>query len=218
MDGKRLARLAAEAAGAPTPGEALRALSGLRRELEEFERRQVAHALADGMSYAAIARELGLSRQAVHRRFRSVAGEELPLLLAPGVRRVLQHAREEAAAVGAETLESQHVLLAVLRAPDDPPAAAALHAAGVTLGRARTQVAGASSRGRLFGRGPAAVDPRAWLAAPARAARERGAHRIEIEDLLAAALDDPAGGAARTLRALGADPAAIRGGLGTARR
>jgi transcriptional regulator with GAF, ATPase, and Fis domain len=72
--GERLARLAAEAAGAPTPGAALRKVSELRRELEAFERRQVAQALADGATFAAVARDLGLTRQAVHHRFRDLAG------------------------------------------------------------------------------------------------------------------------------------------------
>jgi hypothetical protein len=58
--GQRLAELAAEAADAPTPRAALRQLAGLRRELDAFERRQVARALADGASFAAIARYLGV--------------------------------------------------------------------------------------------------------------------------------------------------------------
>jgi ATP-dependent Clp protease ATP-binding subunit ClpA len=209
MDEKRLARLAIETAGAPTPRASLRLLTELRRELDEFERRQVAQALADGASFAAIARDLGLSRQAVHRRFRDVAGEEAPLVASPEVRRVLRYAREEAAAAQAGEPRSEHVLLAVLRASDSG-AAAVLHDAGVTPARARTHVDGASPRGSLFRRQHDAGDPGKLLAAPLQIARDRGARRIEVEDLLAAALDDPAGGAARTLRALGADPAAIR--------
>jgi hypothetical protein len=211
MDGKRLARLAIETAGAPTPRTALRMLGELRRELDEFERRQVAHALGDGASFAAIARDLGLSRQAVHRRFRDVAGEEAPLLVTPGVRGVLRDAREEAVAAGAGELGSEHVLLAVLRA--DALAADVLRAAGAGLERARTQVEGASPRGNLFRREPDAGDPRALLAAAAAEARARGAHRIEVEDVLLAALADPAAAASRALRALGVDPGAIRAEL-----
>jgi len=77
--GDRLARLAAEASSAPTPRAALSLLTELRHELEAFERRQVAHALAEGTSFAAIARDLGITRQAVHRRFRDVAVGETPL-------------------------------------------------------------------------------------------------------------------------------------------
>ena len=122
----RLAQLAAEAAAARTPRDALRKLSELHAELDAFERRQVAYALADGASFAAIARDLGVSRQAVHRRFRGVAGEELPLLLTPDARRVLQYAREEAE----DELGGEHILVAVLRA-GDVPAAELLRESGV---------------------------------------------------------------------------------------
>jgi hypothetical protein len=212
MDGKRMADLAAEAADAPTPRAALRALSELRRELDAFERRQVANALADGASYAAIAREFGLSRQAVHRRFRSLARQEVPLVMAPDVRRVLRLAREEAVAVRAEEIGSEHVLLAVLRA-GDVHASAVLREAGATLERARTQVEGASPRRRLFRRELDTGDPRALLEAPAREARARGARRIEVEDLVLGTLEPPDGAASRTLRALGVDPGAVRDAL-----
>jgi ClpA/ClpB-like protein len=209
QSGQRLAQLAAELAGAPTPRAALRGLRELRHELDAFERRQVAHALADGASFAAIARDLGLSRQAVHRRFRGVTADDAPLLMTPDVRRVLQYAREESVATGAGELGSEHILLAVLRA-GDVPAAALLQGAGATLERARTQIEGAAPRGRLFRREEDTGDPRAFLETPARELRARGGHRIEVEHLLLAALDDPGGGAARTLRALGVDPGAIR--------
>jgi AraC-like DNA-binding protein len=209
LPGQRLSQLAAEAAGAPTPRAALRKASDLRRELDAFERRQVAHALAEGASFAAIARDLGLSRQAVHRRFRSVTSEEVPLVVARDVRRILQYAREEAAAVRADELGSEHVLLGILRA-GDLPAAEPLEAAGATLERARTQVEGTAPRAKLFQREVDRGDPRALLAGPAREARARGVHRIEVEHLLLGALADPSEGAARTLRALGADPEAIR--------
>ena len=180
-------------------------MSELRRELDAFERRQVAQALAEGTPYAAIARDLGLSRQAVHRRFRGLAAAGPSLRVASGVRRVLQYAREEAAALGAGEVRSEHVLLAVLRA-DDLPAAAALRAAGATLGRARTHVEGASPRAKLFRREPEAGDLVALLEASAREAKARGSRTIEVEDLLRGVLADASGGAARTLRALGVDP------------
>jgi transposase-like protein len=208
-NGTRLAELAAEIAAAPTPRAALRRLSELRGELEAFERQQVARALAEGASFAAIARDLGLSRQAVHRRFRSLAEEPSPLLTAPDVRRVLQYAREEAAALGEGGMGSEHMVLAILRA-DDLPAARLLREAGVALDRARTHVEGASPRAKLFHREPEPGELVAFLEGAARAARARGGRRIEVEDVLAGALEDPSGGAARTLRALGAEPDEIR--------
>jgi Clp amino terminal domain, pathogenicity island component len=216
-NGHRFAELAAQAATAATPRAALRQLGELRRELDALERRLVARALADGSSFAAVGRDLGISRQAVHRRFRDLAAKELPLVTAPDVRRVLQYAREEAAALSADNLGSEHILLAVLRA-GDLRAAELLRAEGANLERARTHVEGASQRGKLFRREPASDELRALLEAPARAARTRSGGRIEVEDLVIGALDDPAGGAFRTLRALGVEPDAIREGLMTALR
>ena len=210
MEGStRLARIAAEVAAAPTPRAALRRLGELQRELDDFERRQVAQALAEGTSYAAIARDLGLSRQAVHRRFRGLAPAEPAQLAAPDVGRILQYAREEAAALGAGTVGSEHIVLAVLRA-DDLRAAGLLRSAGVTLERARTQVDAASPRAKLFRRAPEAGDLLTFLEKAAREVRARGGRGIQVDDVLRGALEDPDGGAARTLRALGADPEQVR--------
>jgi ATP-dependent Clp protease ATP-binding subunit ClpA len=213
----RLAELAAEVAAAPTPRAALRRLGELRDEVEAFERRQVARALAEGASFAAIARDLGLSRQAVHRRFRSLATEVSTLQTAPDVRRLLQCAREEAAAFGAGGVGSEHVVLAVLRL-GDLPAAELLREAGVSLQRARMQVEGSTPRARLFRREPDPNGLITLLEGPARTARARGGSQIEVEDVLAGALEDPAGSAARTLRALGADPEEVRERLATSSR
>jgi ATP-dependent Clp protease ATP-binding subunit ClpA len=206
--GQRLSQLAAEAAGAPTPAAALRTLRALRRELDEFERRQVALALAEGASFAAVARDLGLSRQAVHRRYRELSGPAA--LASPDVRRILRLAREEAAALGGEAMGGEHLVLAALRAPD-LPAGAALRAAGVTLERARMRLRGAARRPRTF---HGALDAQALLAAPSDRAPRRGPQRLEVEHLLLAALDDPDGGASRLLRALAVDPVQMRAHLG----
>lgn len=212
VQGQRLAQLAAEVAGAPSPRAALRKVRQLRRELDAFERRLVADALADGASYASLGRDLGLSRQAVHRRFRSVVSDEVRLRVSPDVQRILLCVRAEAQAMQAEEIVSAHVLLGVLRTPD-VPAAAVLQEAGVTLERARSQISGTVSRGRLFRRAAEGEDPRELLAAAARYARARGDQSIEPEHLILSALEDEPGGAARTLRALGAAPDAVREAL-----
>jgi ATP-dependent Clp protease ATP-binding subunit ClpA len=207
-----LAQLADEAVETASPGEALRKVSELRRELETFERDQVARALAEGTNFATIARDLGVSRQAAHRRFRDLAGDEPPLISTAESRRVLRYAREEATAMGADAPRTEHLLVAVLRAAD-LPASAVLRNAGVTLERARTHVEGSASRGRLFRRAPRETEMRELLAAPAREARRRGNRRIRVEHLLLGALAADAGGAARTLTALGVDPEAVRDAL-----
>jgi len=205
---QRIAQRFTEILEARTPIAALRAVTALRRELDAFERQQVARALAEGATFASIARELGISRQAVHRRFRNLSPADARLVTSPDTRRVLLYARDEAIALGADTPASEHVLLATLRI-SELPAAAVLRAAGATLGRVRAQVEGVSTGARLFRRDPPADDFRALLKAPARHARERGSARIEVEDLLLGILDDERGGAARTLRALRIDPHAV---------
>jgi ATP-dependent Clp protease ATP-binding subunit ClpA len=106
-------------------------------------------------------------------------------------------------------LGSEHLVLAVLRA-SELPAAVLMRSAGATLMRARAQVEAMSPRAGLFRREVDAADLRLLLADPAREARERGCRRIEVEDLLLGATNDPASGASRTLRAIGVDVAALR--------
>jgi ATP-dependent Clp protease ATP-binding subunit ClpA len=210
--GRRLAQLAAEAAGAPTPADALRTVAELRLELEAFERSCVAEARAEGATFAAIARDLGLSRQAVHRRFRDV-GPARRLETAPDLARVLRYAREEATALRSSDVHGEHILLAVLRARD-LAAAEILADAGVTLERARAHVEAATPHTRLFRRaGADAEDLYTLLATPVDRARRAGSRTIEVEHVLLSLLEDPAGGAVRTLRALAVDPEALRARL-----
>jgi ATP-dependent Clp protease ATP-binding subunit ClpA len=212
----RISRLAAEAAEAISPRDALRAASELRRELDAFERRQVAAALAEGTTFAEIARDVGVSRQAVHRRFRGLADSQAQPVMSAELRRILRDAREEAVAAGARALAGEHVLLATLRATDLPPAAL-LRTAGASLERARALAEGTSARTPLFRRGRATSDQPPLMTAPMAEARRRGAQRIEVEDLLIGLLSDETGGAARILRALGVDLDLVRTEIATLR-
>jgi hypothetical protein len=67
----------------------------------------------------------------------------------------------------------------------------------------RRQVAHALAEGASF----------MLLAAPAREVRVRGGRRPEVEHVLLGILYDPAGGACRTLRAIGVDPGSVRAEL-----
>ena len=141
----RLVELLEHAVRASEPEVALHALSALRRELDAFERVQAWRALDAGSSYGAVARALGISRQAAHRRYRELAAATEPpdgaaeparLRVAPEARAAVQLASEEAAALGAPRMGSEHLLLGILRA-GDPIASAALRAGGITLETAR---------------------------------------------------------------------------------
>jgi len=50
---------------------ALDELQALRAELDSYEHALVRRALASGATFAAVARSLGISRQAAHRRYRA---------------------------------------------------------------------------------------------------------------------------------------------------
>ena len=58
------------AAGGDEPLPALAALAAARKELERLEELQVRRARLRSISWAAIAQSMGVSRQAVHQRFR----------------------------------------------------------------------------------------------------------------------------------------------------
>lgn len=66
-----------EAGDLSDPAAGLRAVARLRQVTEAIELRQVEAALASGMSWADIAVCLGVSRQAVHKKYRSRVRPEL---------------------------------------------------------------------------------------------------------------------------------------------
>jgi hypothetical protein len=215
VSGRRICRFAEEAAEAPDPEIALRSLTQLRGELQEFERQQVARALTAGRSFGDVGRAMGISRQAAHRRFKDLSGmrradpERLPPT--PEVRLVFHYARAEAEKLGAASLAPYHVVLGVLR-NGDRLAARALTEAGVTLEDARREV-------RALEGGPAAtnghgdLDVRGVLAGSVLCAKRRGAEQVEVEHLLRSALADDDGVACRVLRRLGASPAGVLAAL-----
>src|SRR4051794_21479314 len=137
-----LRALVDEASRAADPCTALRALRTLRREVDDFERDQVARALAAGRSFADVANALGVSRQAAHRRYRHLAAtprasgaaaEPEPRVAIPtAVRQVFALAREEARALGAAGVGTEHLLLGILRS-DEPEPRGVLERLGVSL-------------------------------------------------------------------------------------
>ena len=220
VDAAGLARLVAALEAAPDPPTALRRIAALKDAIDEAERRHVVRALEAGASLAAVGRDLGISRQAAHRRFgdlevgrasrpaprrRPPTGAAAGVQLTPDARVALRHALAAAKASGDPVLGGEHVLLGLLRGPALP----VLEDAGVTHERARSRIQAASIDAGAFAPTREIPDSRAFLRAAATTAAEDGRDRITPELLLLCALADPDGAAARTLRAIGADPAAV---------
>jgi ATP-dependent Clp protease ATP-binding subunit ClpA len=169
--------------------DALAAISALRTELDALERVVVREALEAGASFSEIARPLGISRQAAHRRFRGLIAQSPPRrlpTLTPDARAALVRARDEAVRHGAGSIGSEHLLLAL--------------AGTQPLRHVKLDVEAAR---RTF------TPPAIRLAEPvklrsslhAQLARSDGP--IDIDHLLRAALEDPDGGARRVLSQLG---------------
>ncbi|HWK29136.1 MAG TPA: Clp protease N-terminal domain-containing protein [Solirubrobacter sp.] len=115
---QRIVALLESALTDPVPTRALTTLTELRRELDELERVHVARGLQAGDSYADVARPLGISRQAAHRRYRGLATNAPAApppkpTLTPEARTALIRAREEAAKLGSGSVDSTHLLLAI---------------------------------------------------------------------------------------------------------
>ena len=210
---QRIFALADEAANAEDGMSALSSLNELRSEAEELATAHVERALASGRTFADIARALGISRQAAHRRYRHLAPERTsegrPRLVASAeTREAMRLARAGAVADGSP-LGPEHVLLGILGT--DCLAARALEAEGVTLDAARAYARAGDGDGDGAD-GP--VNLRRILKEAGQVAVARGDERLGAELLLMAALDDADDGARRTLAALGVSPASFRGQLG----
>jgi hypothetical protein len=219
----RLVELLEHAVRASDPEVALHSVAALRKELDAFERVQAWRALDAGSSYGAVARALGISRQAAHRRYRDLAAATDPppgareparLRVAPEARAAVQLASEEAAALGVSRMGSEHLLLGILRA-GDPVAAAALRQCGVTLENARL-----AAQPTLAGEEPledqtskVTLYARRVFTEALREAAASPAHVIGVADLLRSALSDETGGACRTLEALGVSASSVRAAL-----
>jgi hypothetical protein len=230
---ERLRELLEHAVRAGQPAAALRAMSALRDELDAFERLQVARALESGGSFGDVARAIGISRQAAHRRYRDLVGVELPdeeappgdrgLIVTSEARAAVTLAREEAAAMGSAAVGTEHLLLGIMRCRA-PVTSAVLETNGVTLADARRCAQPTLVEGGALAVAPAAGTsggPSRGISAYARAvfelalreATKRGDGYVGVDHLLLASLDDPNGGACRTLCELGLDPEQVRAGI-----
>src|SRR3954470_6595016 len=121
-----LAGLLELALTSPSPTESLRAIAGLREELAELERLQVTRALDAGATFSQLARILGISRQAAHRRYRRsvapapslVVGLDQPQTITRDARAAIEFALDEAAREGTAAVDSGHFVLGIVATAD----------------------------------------------------------------------------------------------------
>jgi hypothetical protein len=217
-DAPRFLELSRRALGEHGTGDALRAVALLRRELDRLESLHVATAVHAGWSWSRVARELGVTKQAAHRKHAQrvrdlhalgepVAGGTGPRLpVAEETRRAIQLAREEAGALGSGLLGPEHLLLGVLRV-DAQPAAGVLEEQGVSLEAAREAASSAPTGDPS--RPAVAPGARATLDRAVREATARGDTRLRTSHVLLALAEEHGA----FMRRAGADPAQVRAAL-----
>jgi ATP-dependent Clp protease ATP-binding subunit ClpA len=227
--------LAGAAAQQRNPDTGLRSVAALREAIETLEAAHVSSALREGWSWSRIARALGVSKQAAHkkhadrpRRARSDV-ETHQLAVAPPARRVVSLARLEADSCYAEAVGTEHLLLGVMRLGEGP-AVEVLGSLGLSLADVRQQVIAfadtAPGNGSARG-GPArrrAAKRRAARLPVSRRAREAleqamrevvrlGHRRLGPEHILLALLRDESAGSVRVLAGLGVSAQAVEAAL-----
>lgn len=207
---RKLGTTAQEAVGRE-PGKALSAIRRLRQELDDLEEAQVSNALSRGWSWARIGRALGVSRQAVHRKYSNCTPTPLTTtapILASNLRIAIVVARTEAAARGDALVGTEHLLLGLFQLGDGA-AAEALRAAGASLRVMRHAVDLLAptdlchlkpSQIGLTSRAAAAIEHAAL------AALRGSSERVTESDLLRALLESPESGAWATLTSTGISP------------
>jgi ATP-dependent Clp protease ATP-binding subunit ClpA len=218
-------QLAHDVVGTRDPETALRALTALRQELESIEPALVHRALGAGASWSHIARALGVSKQAAHRKYRHLAERALSDMTEPKVlvsneaKLSIQFAREEAKRLGQPAIGTEHILLGILRCADSD-AIRALGALGVTHQTVSdclcTTMPGVPLRELQDGpaggkRGDGISEhARRIIEGSLREALKHGDGHVGVEHMLLALLADSRNGAVQTLEALQATPTKIR--------
>jgi hypothetical protein len=197
---QRILTVLERALTAQDPTAALRAMTELRTEIDGLERVHVARALQAGATFADVARPLGISRQAAHRRYRDLASAPPPPPRSPTLsaeaRAALIRAREEATRHGSGSIDSEHLLVAIARTARPP-------LRGLDVEAAR----------RSFGPPTVNATSPTGFRPSLHALLSRDQGPLRLDHLLRAALEDPDGGAKRLLDRLGIAPETLQQAL-----
>jgi ATP-dependent Clp protease ATP-binding subunit ClpA len=194
--------LIARAVRLDDPAGGLAAVRELREHLARLESIHVENALRDGWRWSDVAASLGLSKQAAHRKYAQAMRPRLERDTG-AARLAVLYARQEAAALGADALGTEHLLLGLTRLPGTR-ATTVLNGLGVT---------GEAVRRVLADLQP---EPGAPFTIPCRAALQdalRDRPGLEPEHVLLALLRQEGCGANRALAMLGVQTRAIRASL-----
>jgi ATP-dependent Clp protease ATP-binding subunit ClpA len=184
------------------PAGGLAAVGELRAHLSRLEAIHVENALREGWRWSDVAASLGLSKQAAHRRYARAMRPRLERDTG-AARLAVLYGRQEAQALGAGALGTEHLLLGLTRVAGTR-AADALTAQGVTGEAVRAVLATLSP------------EPGTPFTVPCRAALQealRDRAGLEPEHVLLALLGQEGCGAVRVLAELGLEPAAVRASL-----
>jgi hypothetical protein len=213
VGGASLIELAGQALGDDLD-ERLSAVAALRQELDRIEAQAVSDAIREAWPWSKIGEALGVSKQAVHRKYsrRALlppnAYHQHETVVSSNARLSVFMARREAAARGDDRVRTEHLLLAMLH-QGEGGACEALKEVGVTLQAARLQA------DIFFPSALAEIEPaRLPLSKAAREALEqatgevvrRGDAQVETAHLLLALLRDPEANAVQLLTGLGVSP------------
>jgi hypothetical protein len=226
-----LTTLVRRAGAESRPDDGLPAIARIRKELDALERHHVATAIVQGWSWSRVAKSLGVSKQAAHRKHseavRALTADDsssiggATVMVTGQARAAVGFAREEARMAGSEIVATEHLLLGLMRA-STPPVSTVLEAAGVTLAAARISLqptlveedsnvaSGARDTATAAARTGVSPLARACLEESLREAVRRGDRHLGVEHLLLSLLDRPEGGATRTREQRDASPARLR--------
>ena len=229
-----LAELARRAGRLQDPGDGLRALVALRRQLDVLEELHVENAVRAGWSWGDVGAALGTTRQGAHKRHgtrvrRRLAGrgeqarDPSRVLITAEARRCVAIARREADGLSESALRTEHLLLGLL-AERESSAGRALDALGVSLDAARETVE-RSAAARAANAPPKDLGERLPISRLAREVLEQslreavrlGDGHLGPEHILVALVRAEQGGAARVLATLGVERKAVERTLGRVR-